>query len=110
MGQGGLGGVLQGAAANRGPTRDVHLFEIGAVYLPQPGQKLPGEPRRLAMVLTGRRQPEFWGEPDRGQASELDFFDLKGVVEALVADLHLPESSYRPATVSHLHPGKAAEF
>src|SRR5438132_1074443 len=105
-----LAGVLQVTAANLRHSQEIRYFEIGAVYLPQPGAKLPQEPRRLAVVLTGRRQPEFWGEPDRGPAPLLDFFDLKGVVEALVNDLHLAEVSYWPASTAHLHPGQAAEL
>lgn len=105
-----LAGVLQVAAANLRHTQDVRLFEIGAVYLPQSGQKLPREPRRLGLVLTGRRQPEFWAEAGVAQPPLLDFFDLKGVLEAFVEGLHLPEVSYRPASVAHLHPGKAAEL
>jgi len=103
-----LAGVLQVTAANLRHTQDVRLFEIGAVYLPQPGQKLPAEPRRLALVLTGRRQAEFWAEPATTEAPLLDLFDLKGVVEALVAGLHLPEVGYQPASTAYLHPGKAA--
>ncbi|HLJ97537.1 MAG TPA: phenylalanine--tRNA ligase subunit beta [Gemmataceae bacterium] len=105
-----LAGVLQVAAANLRHTQDLRLFEIGAVYLPQPGQPLPREPRRLALVLTGRRQPDFWAEPPGAEAPLLDFFDLKGTVEALVAGLHLPEVDYRPAATAYLHPGKAAEL
>jgi phenylalanyl-tRNA synthetase beta chain len=105
-----LSGVLHVAAANLRHSDGVRLFEIGAVYLPLPSQKLPREPRRLALVLTGRRLPEFWGEASGDQAPLLDFFDLKGIVEALVGGLHLPEVSYRPASVNHLHPGKAAEL
>ncbi len=40
----------------------------------------------------------------------LDFFDLKGVVEALAADLHLPSPTYRRSSAACLHPGKAAEL
>ena len=55
------------------------------------------------------RDEEFWadGSVDR---PEFDFFNLKGVVEALTADLHLPAVSYRPAKTAHLHPGKAADL
>jgi phenylalanyl-tRNA synthetase beta chain len=105
-----LAGVLEVAAANLRHTADTRLFEIGAVYLPRPDQKLPEEPRRLALVLTGRRQPEFWGEGPGGSAQVLDFFDLKGVVESLTGDLHLPEVGYRAATAPYLHPGRAAEL
>jgi phenylalanyl-tRNA synthetase beta chain len=105
-----LAGMLDVTAANLRHTSDVRLFEIGPVYLPKEGDQLPKEPRRLALVLTGRRQAEFWGEPPGTPAAALDFFDLKGVVEALTTDLHLPDVSYRAATVSHLHPGKSAEL
>src|SRR5262249_28305057 len=84
--------------------------EIGSVYLPKPGEKLPDEPRRLGLVLTGRRWPETWQEAGT-KASPLDFFDLKGVVEALAGDLHLPEISYQPLSgPSYLHPKRAAEY
>jgi phenylalanyl-tRNA synthetase beta chain len=86
---------------------DVRLFEIGSVFLPRAGQKLPDEPRRLALVLCGRRGQEFWGEPGQGPAPVLDFFDLKGVVEALLADLHVA-ASYRPVKLPLLHPARAA--
>ena len=67
------------------------------------------KPRRLAVVLCGRRGADFWGETDKTPAA-LDFFDLKGVVEALVGDLHVPSPSYRRSSASCLHPGKAAEL
>jgi phenylalanyl-tRNA synthetase beta chain len=105
-----LAGMLEVAAANLRHTIHVRLFEIGSVYLPQPGEKLPQEPRRLALVLTGQRQVEFWGEAAATPGAALDFFDLKGVVETLAADLHLAEVSYRPAAMSYLHPGKAADW
>ncbi len=104
-----LASVLDAAAANLRHEADVRLFEIGKVYLPKPDAKLPDEPRRLAVVLCGRRQPDFWGEVDKA-ARPLDFFDLKGVVEALAADLHLPAPVFRRSSVACLHPGKAAEL
>jgi phenylalanyl-tRNA synthetase beta chain len=109
-----LAGVLEVARENLKHTADVRLFELGPVYLPRAGEKLPDEPRRLALVLTGRRREEFWEDSSTGAASgaaqALDFFDLKGVVEALAADLHLPEVSYRPSQAKYLHPGRAAEL
>jgi phenylalanyl-tRNA synthetase beta chain len=105
-----LAGVLEVAASNLRHTDDLRLFEVGPVYLPRPGEPLPGEPRRLALVLTGRRAAESWDTGPGVVPPALDFFDLKGVVEALAADLHLPDVSYRRAAVSYLHPGKAAEL
>jgi len=103
-----LAGILEAAATNLRHTTDVRIFEIGSVYLPQQGEKLPREPRRLALLLTGKRRNEFWGDSE--PVAFLDFFDLKGVVEGLVEGLHLPAVSYRTAAVAYLHPGKSAEL
>jgi phenylalanyl-tRNA synthetase beta chain len=108
-----LAGVLDVAAANVRHAGEVRLFEIGPVFLQRQGAELPDEPRRLALVLTGRRQPEFWGDSASGDGAgkePLDFFDLKGVIEALAADLHLAEVTYRPSHAPYLHPGRAAEL
>ncbi len=108
-----LAGVLEVVAENLKHSADVRVFELGPVYLPRAGEKLPDEPRRLAVVMTGRRREEFWGDSGSGEKvgnQPLDFFDLKGVIEALVADLHLPEVKYRPSQAKYLHPGRAAEL
>jgi phenylalanyl-tRNA synthetase beta chain len=106
-----LAGVLEATAANLKHTGDVRLFEIGHVYLPHEGRNLPDEPRRLALVLTGTRRAEFWTDSSSGEPKPpaLDFFDLKGIIEALAADLHLAEVTYQPSRAPYLHPGKAAE-
>jgi phenylalanyl-tRNA synthetase beta chain len=106
-----LAGVLDVAAENLKHEADVRLFELGPVYLTRPGERLPEEPRRLALVLTGTRLPEFWSDSQNSAVTKqpLDFFDLKGVVEALAADLHLADVKYQPSTVSYLHPASAAE-
>jgi phenylalanyl-tRNA synthetase beta chain len=88
------------------------LFELGRVYLKQErpgegGRWLPDEPRRLAIMLGGPRDGERWAAGDR---EPLDFFDLKGVVEALVARLGLTARvSYAPLTDDErFHPGRSA--
>src|SRR5207253_9533035 len=103
-----LASVLEIAAGNLRHTSDARLFEVGSVYLPRSGEKLPDEPRRLALALAGRPRSEFWSDTAAGPIPAMDFFDLKGVVEALVADLHLPEIRFGPAHPNHLHPGQAA--
>jgi len=107
-----LAGVLEIAAANLRHTEDVRLFEIGPIFLTRRGEKLPTEPRHLALVLTGKRRQEFWADSSEGQTGDqpLDFFDIKGVMEALAADLHLPNVTYQTAAASYLHPGRAAEL
>jgi phenylalanyl-tRNA synthetase beta chain len=106
-----LASVLEVAARNLKNAAAVRLFEIGSVYLPVGERPLPDEPRRLALVLCGRRGEEFWGDGgSQAQAATLDFFDLKGVVEALLADLHVPGAVFCPVQPPALHPGKAAEL
>ena len=105
-----LPGMLEVAAANLRHTDDVRLFEIGPVYLPRANEKLPDEPRRLALVLIGKRRKEFWSDAPGSTAETLDFFDMKGTVEALVTDLHLAQVRYEPDQAAFLHPGQAAKL
>jgi phenylalanyl-tRNA synthetase beta chain len=69
---------------------------------------LPDEPRRLAIVMTGRGNEEFWSDASAKEARALDFFDLKGVIEALAQDLHLSDTKYQSSKAAYLHPGKSA--
>jgi phenylalanyl-tRNA synthetase beta chain len=105
-----LAGLLEVTAANLKNTDTVRFFEIGPVYLPKAGETLPEEPRRLAVLMVGRRAPESWQDSAAGPGAALDFFDLKGVLESLVAGLHLGEVAFRKAAPPWLHPGKAAEL
>jgi phenylalanyl-tRNA synthetase beta chain len=79
----GLVGALERNRA-RG-SDDVALFEVGAVFLPT-DDKLPDERPRVAGVIT------------RG-----DFFDVKGVVEALLDGLGV-SARYEAATEPWLYP------
>jgi phenylalanyl-tRNA synthetase beta chain len=84
----------------------VAIFEIGAVYLPVEGQTLPDEPLRLGMVMTGPRESRSWLE---GQDSApMGFYDLKGVVETLLAGLGL-EGMFKQSEHPAFHPGRCAQ-
>jgi phenylalanyl-tRNA synthetase beta chain len=84
----------------------VAIFEIGAVYLPVEGQILPDEPLRLGVAMTGPREARSWLA---GQDSTpLGFYDLKGVVETLLAGLGLG-GTFEPGDDSAFHPGRCAQ-
>ena len=84
----------------------VAIFEVGRVYLPREDEILPAEPRRLAIAMTGPRTDRSWLGGDSG---ELDFYDLKGVVEALLAHLGLDESCvFTPSEHPTFKPGRTA--
>jgi phenylalanyl-tRNA synthetase beta chain len=66
-------------------TERVALFEIGRVFLP--GTAQPAESLRVAMALTGPRQPDFWSGDNRD--AKFDTHDLKGVIEEFFEHLGL---------------------
>lgn len=102
-------GVLEVAARNLPTVDSVALFELGPVFAQKPGETLPHEPRALCVVLCGRRSPAAWDDPQGVKPAQYDFFDLKGVVESLAADLHLPGVAFHAfRNALHLHPGRAA--
>ena len=81
-----MSSLLEAVSDNLRYTEQVALFEIGRVYLPQPGEELPDEPRRLAIAMTGPRGRRSWLTEEPGY---VDFYDLKGVVETLLDRLGL---------------------
>ncbi len=101
-----LASVVQIAADNSRYQDRIALFEIGPVYLEDEEEILPQELTRLSIVLTGQREPASWlnGAPEM-----MDFFDLKGILEALFRELHLAvryeaaeNPTYRPGRTAHL--------
>lgn len=100
-----LAGVLEVLERNARLRDGLAFFEVGPVFEPQP-DGLPAEPRRLAIAMSGRRHELAW---DLKETQSLDFFDLKGVIEALLADLGLRGVAYEPeADQPTYHPGKCA--
>lgn len=106
-----LPGLLTVVQRNLEAADSVAVYELGPVFLPKAGAQLPDEPRRLAVVLCGRRTAAAWDDPQGDAPARYDFFDVKGVVEALAADLHLPGVSFAATqSVPWLHPMRAAEL
>lgn len=82
----------------------VRLFELGLSFIPSE-QGLPVQKPMLAAVLTGRRNPESWLE----QGEAVDFYDIKGDVESLLAACGiLSECEFSAAECQGLHPGQTA--
>jgi phenylalanyl-tRNA synthetase beta chain len=76
----GLVRLVEANWANR--VADIRLFEIGTAFRAGPPGERPREERRVAAVLTGRREPAHW----TGTGEErFDLWDLKGRLEAAVA-------------------------
>ncbi|HSE16132.1 MAG TPA: phenylalanine--tRNA ligase subunit beta [Pyrinomonadaceae bacterium] len=84
--------------------RDVRLFEIGRIFSGLGDQQLPQERLALALLATGGALEENRAQPER----ELDFFDLKGALEAAVDWMNLGPLRFAPASARHLRPGQTA--
>ncbi|MCY3771486.1 MAG: phenylalanine--tRNA ligase subunit beta [Gemmatimonadetes bacterium] len=69
--------------ANR-KVRDIRIFEVGRVFWPK-SDGLPDEPEHLCIAVTGQRHDPHWDGPP----GAFDFFDLKGLAEALPGRLGL---------------------
>ncbi|NLH50395.1 MAG: phenylalanine--tRNA ligase subunit beta [Myxococcales bacterium] len=88
---------------------DVQVFEARRVYLPKSTDKneLPDEPYRLGLLLSGRRDELSWAYGKEN----VDFFDLKGLVERLLILLRIPGSTWRrPSASGPYLPGVSAEL
>jgi phenylalanyl-tRNA synthetase beta chain len=106
-----LTNALETAAANLRFRDRVEIFEVGKVFLLEHGQELPEEPRRLVLVMTGPATDRHWlAESAEGEGHHLDFFDLKGAVETLLARLHVTGARYEPAEHPTFQPGRTARL
>ena len=89
-------------------TRDrIAIFEIGLEISPAEGKTGIQEEAKLAVCLAGTRTYASWQGSDQG---EMDFYDLKGLLEALLDDLHVDGVSYQPDQYPSYHPGKTARL
>ena len=100
-----LPSLLTVAAENLKHEGGVRLFETARVYLPS-NDELPREANVLGMVYAGQREP--LGRFSAADNGELDFFDLKGAIEALLSRLGVDGIEFRRIDSAALHPGRAA--
>jgi phenylalanyl-tRNA synthetase beta chain len=81
----------------------VRLFEIATVFYEAGAGEIPDQPEHLALVCGGRVGSPWQREVD------LDFFDLKGVIEALADDFGVT-LEVRAAELPGLLAGNSAEL
>ena len=98
-----LPGVLDALRRNHlKQMADVRLFELSKIFLPVAGAEQPREEQWLTGVMSGAREENSW----LAAKAQVDFFDLKGVVETLLQGLLIPEVSFRAeALPSYLRQG-----
>jgi phenylalanyl-tRNA synthetase beta chain len=99
-----LPGLIEALRHNRARQQErVRLFEVARVF--ERGNP-PIETPSLAIVASGNAHAEQWGEPARA----LDFHDIKGDFDALIAWGGEPQrwSVHSDGLPAWLHPGRAA--
>lgn len=79
----------------------VRLFELGAVWTRAP--VAPVEEERVSAVLAGAS-----GQGWPAERRELDFFDVKGVLEVLLESIGVGEWRLESPGASPFHPGRSA--
>ena len=86
----------------------VRLFETGLRFeATEPERELPRQEKMLAAVVTGRRYPEGWNAGSEG----VDFYDLKGDLEALFDAARVTAAiTFRAGSHPALHPGQCADI
>jgi phenylalanyl-tRNA synthetase beta chain len=99
-------GLLRSVAHNLNRQQNrVRLFEVGPAFYQDEAGK-PQQKTMLAGAITGNLYPEQWGQKNRA----VDFYDLKGDVEALLEQVTGSGFRFVPATHAALHPGQAAQI
>ncbi|MBR2215635.1 MAG: phenylalanine--tRNA ligase subunit beta [Selenomonadaceae bacterium] len=104
-----LAGIMENVARNFArKNTDIKLFEIAPVFFPKalPVTEQPHEVMKLAGLLTGRREDSGWAQT----SDNLDFYDLKGIVETLLARLTIDGYTVEAGEHFMLHQGKTAFF
>ena len=101
-----LSSALEIAAENSRYQDRIAIFELGPIFLVDEEEILPNESAQLSMVMTGQRGVPSWqGEP----MGLYDFYDLKGVLESLMNELHV-NVVYEAATHPTYRPGRTAKL
>jgi phenylalanyl-tRNA synthetase beta chain len=90
---------------NRGNS-DLHLFEIGKGFRFGDMAAPCVEEEALAIGVMGASRAASWRAGR--QSRPVDFFDLKGVLETLFAELGVADVEWVPGGPPLLHPGRSA--
>jgi len=104
-----LPGLLETASRNMSfRSLDLRLFEMRRVYnAAVAGQEMPQEPIVCAGLITGSRDMESWCH----QTTQVDFFDAKGIVEALFELLQINGATWGCGMPEPFyHPGKCCRI
>ena len=89
-------------------NKDLWLFEMANVYEPKslPLTEVPHERPMACGIMMGKVTEAAWNQAQR----DTDFYDVKGVVDGLLAKLGLTQYNIQPSSESYYHPGVSAHY
>ena len=89
-------------------NKDLWLFETANVYEPKalPLTEVPHERPMACGIMMGKVTEAAWNQSQR----DTDFYDVKGVVDGLLAKLGLTQFDIQPSSESYYHPGVSAHY
>ena len=89
-------------------NKDLWLFETANVYEPKalPLTEVPHERPMVCGIMMGKVTEAAWNQAQR----DTDFYDVKGVVDGLLAKLGLTQYDIQPSSESYYHPGVSAHY
>ena len=102
-----LASVLEALEHNIRQRDQLQLFEIGPVFLPNSAATLPDEEPHVAIAICGKRHPSAW---DAKSPLNYDFYDMKGIIEAVLSALHISDHTISAGAHPTFHPGKCASL
>lgn len=100
-----LPSILKNVAENLKFSETVNVFETARVYMPRGADELPDERHSLILVMAGQQERDDLYSVGR----DADFFDVKGVVNELLARLGASTIAYEPISHPSFHPKRGAE-
>ena len=92
-----LNGILNSLSINYNRRNETAmLYEVGKVFEKVENQELPNEIKKVTVGMYGK---------------DVDFYTLKGLIEALVEDLHIQKVTVeRNTELPFMHPGRTANL
>lgn len=85
-------------------NHNISGFEIGRTHFKEANQFK--EVTVVGIVLSGKKAPHHW----EGQNQNVDFYDLKGIIENFLIELGVSNAVYKPSQYKSFHTGRQASI
>jgi phenylalanyl-tRNA synthetase beta chain len=100
-----LPGLLEVIKKNQDhQIHDISAFEVGGIHFKEHADYV--EQTAAGIILTGKSRPHHW----ESKPKDVDFFDLKGIVENLLDGLLIENVTFEPSHLHNFHPHRQAHI